>query len=209
MGTPERQRKSEVLSSGKAVKLHNYSWFSHRTNNCATANTKWEQINCFYGPTRGRGRCGTARGGRQGTSAVLALENSSPIKLWAGYQLLTMSSWDPGWFISAQSVRAWDQVPWGDAWPMQPLQRIWEPEQLGPGKCTRCMVYPGLFPCWTPGRDCSLAVHLEAWPSWTWEVHKTGAGYTREPEWLWPVKHTRHMAHLRSWVCALMEQPGA
>ena len=35
-------------------------------------------------------------------------------KLWAGSQLLTMSSWDPGQFTSARRVAAWDQLPRGD-----------------------------------------------------------------------------------------------
>ena len=37
-------------------------------------------------------------------------------KLWAGSQLLTMSSWDTGQLSSARRVAAWDQLPRGDTW---------------------------------------------------------------------------------------------
>ena len=37
---------------------------------------------------------------------------------WAGSQLLTMSSWDPGQLTSARSITAWDQLPRGDTWPI-------------------------------------------------------------------------------------------
>ena len=53
---------------------------------------------------RQRGRWATARTGRQG--AILAPEMAFSTKLWAGSQLLTTSSWDPGWLTSARRVAA-------------------------------------------------------------------------------------------------------
>ena len=41
---------------------------------------------------------------------------ASSTKLWAGSQLLTMSSWDPGWLISTRRATAWDQLSGGDVW---------------------------------------------------------------------------------------------
>ena len=43
-------------------------------------------------------------------------EMASSTKLWAGFQLLTTSSWDPGWLTSARKVTAWDQLPRGGTW---------------------------------------------------------------------------------------------
>jgi len=51
----------------------------------------------------------TARAGRQGENS--APETASSTKLRAGFQLLTKSSWDPGWLTSARRVAARDQLP--------------------------------------------------------------------------------------------------
>ena len=56
---------------------------------------------------RQRGRLVTTRVRRQGAA-------TSSTKLWAGSQLLTMSSWDPIWLTSARRVTTWDQVSRGD-----------------------------------------------------------------------------------------------
>ena len=56
----------------------------------------------------------TARARKQGPATISAPEMASSTKLWAGSQLLTMSSWDPGWLISARRVAAWDQLSGGD-----------------------------------------------------------------------------------------------
>ena len=80
-------------------------------------NTKGEQVVCPLQPSleaerqmhdsqrlKARGRCKLSP--RVETSA----------KLSAGCQLLTTFPWDPGWFIFARSVTAWDKHPWGDTW---------------------------------------------------------------------------------------------
>ena len=63
---------------------------------------------------RQRGRRVTASTRRQG--AISAPEMASSTKLWMGFQLLTTSSWDPGWLTPARRVTAWDQLPRGDTW---------------------------------------------------------------------------------------------
>ena len=75
-----------------------------------------EKASCCLGPSppqSHRGRCVTARVRGQGAAAVLASETASSTRLWAGSQMLTISSWDPGQFTSARSVTAWDQLPRG------------------------------------------------------------------------------------------------
>ena len=90
---------------------------------------------------------------------------ASSTKLWAGSQLLTKSSWDPGWLTSARRVAARDQLPRGDTWhtwdsalavhpgnqaavtgkvikTYRPSGTVcspstWSPELLGPGKGTK------------------------------------------------------------------------
>ena len=127
------------------------------------------------------GRWAAARASRQG--AILAPEMASSTKLWAGSQLLTMSSWDPGRLTSARSVTGWHQLPRGDTrhtWDGtlmahlgnsaagsgevikmhgQPgrvrLPSTWSPELLGPRKGTKRR----------PNRVCALAEYLR---TWTW-----------------------------------------
>ena len=84
-----------------------------------------------------RGRCSTARATRQWAAAISSPETTSATKLSAGSQLLTMSSWDPGWFTSARSVTAWDQLPRGDTW------HTWETKQFGPGRFIKCKLHLG------------------------------------------------------------------
>ena len=108
---------------------------------------------------------------------------ASSTKLWAGYQLLTTSSWDPRWLTSARRVTAWDQFPRRDTahtWdstvtelPGNQVARTGEVikmhgppgtvhssstsafELLGHGKGTKH----------TPIRVCALAEYLR---TWTW-----------------------------------------
>ena len=58
--------------------------------------------------------------GRQGAATISVPEMASSTKLWAGSQLLTLSSWDPGWSTSARRVAAWDQLSRGD------LRHAWD-----------------------------------------------------------------------------------
>ena len=105
---------------------------------------------------------------------------ASSTKLWAGSQLLTSSSWDPGW-------SAWDQLPRGDTrytWDGA-LVASWETEQPGLGRWLRHTVHLGPCACQAPGRL-------------SWEGHKTHA-----PLSLCPMRsaweHERE--HLRTGKC--------
>ena len=100
---------------------------------------------------------------------------------WAGSQLLTTSSWDPGWLASAIRVTAWDQLLRGDTWHTWdsalmahggnleagtgevikmhgPPGTVWPPstwptELLGPGKGTKQM----------PNLVCTLVEYQKTW----------------------------------------------
>ena len=97
----------------------------------------------------------------------------SSTKVWAGSQLLTTSSWNPGWLTSARKVAAWDQLPKGETWDtwngalmVHPrnwadgtrevikmhgspgtvrLPSTWSPELLGTGKGTKYRQALGKF----------------------------------------------------------------
>ena len=100
----------------------------------------------------------------------LSPETASSTILWGGSQLLTKSSWDPGWLKSTRRVTAWDQLSRGhiqQAWDgvhaSPPGNRAagtgevikmhgppgtvhwlstWLPELLRPRKGTKCMPNP-------------------------------------------------------------------
>ena len=119
-----------------------------------------------------------AKAGRKRPAAISAPETAFSTKLWAGSQLLTMSSWDPGQLTLTRSVTAWDQLPRGDtghnqnsaltkypvvcasrAWEGHkthnptgsvPLRSMWEPELLRPRECKKCRVHLGQCPCRAP-----------------------------------------------------------
>ena len=105
---------------------------------------------------------------------------ASSIKLWAGSQSLTTSSWDPGWLTYARKVTAWDQLPRGDtqhtwdsalakhlvAWAAQTWEghKIHSQPSLCPcgvpknlklrsldlGKYMKCRAWFGWYPCRAP-----------------------------------------------------------
>ena len=103
----------------------------------------------------------------QKTRGNLSSETASSTKLLAGSQLLTKSSWDPGWLICARRAAAWDQLPKGDTlltwdsvlmahlgnwvsgtrevnkmhYPPETVHWLgtWSPELPGPGKGTKHM----------------------------------------------------------------------
>ena len=88
----------------------------HRTKDWI--NTKGELASCIQAlparpppPSLGGKE---AIAGRQGAALISAPEMVSSTKLWAGSQLLTTSSWDPGWLTSTRRVTASDQLPRGD-----------------------------------------------------------------------------------------------
>ena len=120
---------------------------------------------------RQRGRLATARAWRQGAAAISAPEmQASSTKPWAGSQLLTTSSWDPGWLTSTRRVAAWYQLSRGDirhTWdgaltahlgnPAAGTREVikmhgppgtvcspstWLPELVWPGKDTKCTPSP-------------------------------------------------------------------
>jgi len=163
---------------------------------------------------RERGRRATARARRGGK--ILDPEMASSTKLWAGSQLLTKSSWDPGWLTSARRVIAWDELPRGDTqhtWdgscgtPRKLSSWEWEgdkmhhtsetvsspstlsPELLGPENGTKRR------PNWV----WAFVEYPRTW-TWeaqTWEVHATQGLPWRvplksnlEPEQCRPGKHT-------------------
>ena len=149
-----------------------------------SSSTRWRQ----------RGRGVTARAGGQG--AILAPETASSSKMWAGSQLLTMSSWDPGWLTSTRRVTAQDQLPRGDP------QHTWDGVLVvHPGKqaaktreVIRCTTHleqcthqaPGHLSCSDLGRAQNTCP-TKSMPLWsTWEP---------EPEQLRPAKCTQPKAH--------------
>ena len=147
-------------------------------------------------PQRQRGRCVTARAGRQRAAAISAPETAYSTKVWAGCQLLTTSSWDPGWLTSARSVKVWDQLPRGDTRHTQDCAlavhaRNWaagtrevhkmhgppgtvclpstqSPEWLVPGEGTKCRAHLGLWLCRAPKNlsDFDLGSTLNAGSIW-------------------------------------------
>ena len=78
-------------------------------------------------------------------------------KLWPGSQLLTTSSWDPGWWTSTRRGAAWDQLPRGDTphtWDGA-LKASQETEQPGPRRWLRCTAHLGQCACQAPLLSCS------------------------------------------------------
>ena len=65
---------------------------THRTKDCTLGNTKGESQLVFKDlpPWRQRGRCTTARDGKQGAASILAPETASPTQLWAGWQVTNL-----------------------------------------------------------------------------------------------------------------------
>ena len=113
------------------------------------------------------GKWATARAGRRG--ANLAPEMASSTKLRAGSQLLTKSSWDPGWLTSTRRVAARDHLPRRDAqhtWDGTPAAHLGN-RAAGMGEVIRCTV--------PPGESALLTKHLVTWTARTWEGHKMQA----------------------------------
>ena len=132
-------------------------------------------------------------------------------KLWAGSQLLTTSSWDPGWLTSGRRVAASDQHPRGDT--QHNLRRCSCGALailVGTGEVFKMLSLPGQWACQAPGHLSSsdlgraqntfLAESVpwqSTWePKWLREVHETQGPLgtvplqsTLEPEQSRPVKH--------------------
>ena len=125
---------------------------------------------------RQRGRRATARAGRRG--AISAPEVASSTKVWAGYQLLTKSSWDPGQLISTKRVTAKDQLSREDAWHTWDSAPTAHPgnQLAGTREVIRCTALLG--------RVCSPS-------TWSPELLGLGKGTKRRP----------------NQVCAFVEHP--
>ena len=108
-------------------------------------NSKRELADCTQAPSPHPpgGRHVTARAGRQGALST---------KLQASSQLLTKSSWDPGWLTSTRRVTSRDQLPRGaHSTPETALLLCTqETEQLGTG-VIRCTVHLGQCAHQVPG----------------------------------------------------------
>ena len=66
-------------------------------------------------PSMGR-EAGVQQPEQEGKGQSRPQRSAFSTKLWAGSQLLTMSSWDTGQLSFARRVAAWDQLPRGDTW---------------------------------------------------------------------------------------------
>ena len=136
-------------------------------------------------PGKQRDMCVTAIGRRQGADAILAPEITTLARLWAGCQLLTVSSWDPGWFTSARYVTAWNQLPSRDTW------HTWD--------CA-LMAHLGNWVARTGDMHkmhSALTKHPVTWVAWTLDRHKmqdplgtVPLQRTLEPEQCGPGKYT-------------------
>ena len=122
----EKQRERERTFQQKAVtKGTAWPWPLREQRTERIPKENWLAAGRPLARQRQRGRHVTAVARRRG--AISATEMASSTKLWAGAQLLTMSSWDPGRLTSARRVTAWDQLP---------RQDIGTPEMV-PSQCTR------------------------------------------------------------------------
>ena len=154
-------------------------------------------------------------------AAISAPETASSTKLWAGSQLLTMSSWDPGRLTCARSVTAWDQLPRGDTW------HTWDSALMGhsgnhaagPGRWLRHVAYLGQGACQAsshlscsdlgraqnahPNRVWALAEYPRTWAALTWGGHKMWGPLGTVPlqSTLKP-KQWRHGKHTPPWHVA-------
>ena len=127
---------------------------------------------------------------------------TSSTKLWAGSQLLTKSSWDPGWLTSTRRVTVRDQVPTGDTWHIWDSAPALHPENwgTGTGEVIRPTAHPGNCACQACGHLSSSdlgraqnADPTELLPLWCTQEN--------EPEWLRPGKSMQPRARFRHFPC--------
>ena len=149
---------------------------------------------------RRRGRHVTARTGRQWAAALSAPESSSSIQLWAGSQLLTTSSCDPGWLTSARSVTTWEQFPRRDTshtWDGALVAHLGN-QAAGTREVIRCTAHPGQCTHQAPGW---LSCLDPGWAQNAQSIWVCDLLSTREPERLRPGKCTTCRAHLGQCPC--------
>ena len=131
---------------------------------------------------------GDSRAGRQG--AISAPEMAFSTKLWAGSQLLTTSSWDPGWLTSARRVAAWDQLSTGDT------RHTWDGALTAhPGnraaknrKVNKMHSPPG-------------TVHSPS--TWSPTLLEPGKSTKRRPNWVCALQSTQEPERLRPRKCTI------
>ena len=123
-------------------------------------------------------------------------------KLWAGSQLLTKSSWDPGQLTSARRVAVKDQLPRGDT------RQTWDDTVTAPPgnraagtrEVIRHTAHLGEWVHQAPGHLSCL--HLgraqNADPTKSVPLNST---QEPEPEWLRPGKCTQPRAGFRQFPC--------
>ena len=152
MRLPERQKISFPVKGSKAA-----WWLLVRSQNERLSKYQRRASWLLYRALlsrRQKGRQVTTRPRKQGAAAISAPEKPSSTKLWAGSQLLTMSSWVPEWLTSARSVTAWDQLPRGDTW------HTWDSALMAnlgnrvpkPRRRLRCMAHLGQCSRQAPSR---------------------------------------------------------
>ena len=185
LGDSQRERKKK---ENFPVKGSNLMWSQAHSQNKGLSEYQRRASWLQTGPSprqRQRGKCANSQS--QKTGGNLSPETASSTNLWAGSQLLTKSSWDPGQLTSARRVAAWDQLPKGDTqltwdgalmahrgnWaagtrelnkmhnPPETVHWLgtWSPELPGPGKGTKCM----------PNLVCAFAEYPRSW-TWAWAV---------------------------------------
>ena len=179
-----------------------------RSQNKGLSYTKGELAGCIQAPPCAGGReAGRWQPELEGEGQSWPQRPASSTKLWAGSQLLTMSSWDPGWLTSVRRVTAWDQLTRGDTW------HTWYSALAAhPGNLV-ARTWKGIKTHGPPGTVCSPS-------TWLPELLRTGKGKkhmpnksvplqsTREPEpeQLRPGKYMKHRVHFGQ---CLAEHPGA
>ena len=184
----ERERKKKKKTfPGKALR-HNLVHSKNKGLNeyQRRARQLWTSPSPCWWP---RGRWVRARARRWG--AISAPEIASSTKLWAGSQLLTKSSWDPGWLTSTRRITVRDQLPrrdtqhtWDSAllvhpgnWAAETREVIRHSTHLGrvPLLSTRSLklLRPGKGTKRRPNGICAFVEYPRTW-TWaakSWEVH--------------------------------------
>ena len=151
-------------------------------------------------PWRQRGRCAPISQKARGC-CNLGPKDHIFHQLWSGCQLLTTSSWDPGWFTSTRSVTARDQLPeeTHSTPGTVPLWCIQETEQPGLGRCIRHTAHLGQCSCQVAGHLSMLNLGRAQ------NTQPTGLCAFSEYSRTWvaerPWKCTKHRVHVGQCTC--------
>ena len=157
----ERERRNFPMKSSDL----RHCWLL--TEQRTWSNTRWELASCglAYHLLEAERQVGNSQSWKV---VISAPETASPTKLLASSQLLTKSSWDPGWLTYSGGVAVRDQFPRRDTWPTwdgasteHPGNRV-----AGTGKVIRHTTQPG---------ESVLVKHWVTWAAQTWEGDKMQA----------------------------------